>query len=511
MLTRSEAKLQCAHYMWERAKDLTYKLDALQVSIHRTIKDLKAKKACVMSSRQIGKSYWDCTFAIEYLANHPNKIARIIAPTLKQCGDIVQDNLIPIALDAPPGFITPKTSTYRWELSNGSSLRLGAMERAHVDGNRGGNASVVIYEECGFVDADDFTYAVNSVLAPQLLRSNGMELFVTSPSENPDHPLHTLIYPACEELGTAFRYTVFDSPSITNDMIFEAMRRSGCLLTELFIQALFDSLINSANVHNYAEITGSVLSESFRREYLAEIIRPSSLMVVPGFDPHIHVRVFAKPMACSWTVTIDWGGVRDMTVALLHTYDFNTDTDLIWDERSFKPNTETDVIVKGKIENPDKKDTLRYWEDRYGGEFDVQHRWADVPGQLQVDLADPLRFDYPVMIPQKSDWKASVQNMATRFSLNKVLIHPRCKVLIKTLQSGMFNKTRTDFARSDTLGIGHCDALAALMYAIRSQDRTSPYDTARLPGDRYFVPKKETDIDQLAAIFSPKRFGNFKE
>ena len=36
----------------------------------------------------------------------------------------------------------------------------------------------------------------------------------------------------------------------------------------------------------------------------------------------------------------------------------------------------------------------------------------------------------------------------------------------------MFNKNRTDFQRTEELG--HCDALACLMYSVRSQDKTLP-------------------------------------
>ncbi len=494
MITLSEAKLECAHYMWEHAKDISYKLDDLQTSIDITVKDHIAKKICVLSSRQIGKSYWACVHAIEFLLNNPNKIARIIAPTLKQCGDIVQDNLVPISLDAPSGLILNKKSDYRWELSNGSSLRLGAMERAHVDGNRGGNASLVIYEECGFVNADDFTYAVNSVMAPQLLRSNGREIFVTSPSENPDHPLHTSIYPSCESMGTAFRYTVLDSPSITPDMILEAMRRSGCALSEEFIEELMNNCVNTANIHKIADATKSILSESFCREYLAEIIRPSTLMVVPAFNATKHIIPFMKPSFCIWNVTIDWGGVRDKTVALLHTYDFNSDIDLIWDEKSWGANTPTSQIVE----------ELQDWEKG----FAIQARWADVPGQLQVDLSN--QFNYSVALPQKSEWRASVNSMAVRFATDRVRIHPRCSFLIKTLRSAMFNKNRTDFERSSELG--HCDAAAALMYAIRSMTKENPYQYDSPSRDNYHFHKaKETDLEKVADAIVPRRFGRFSK
>lgn len=507
-LTKSEAKLAAAHYMWTTHKDLSYKLDSLQLHIHRTVKEAKAKKICIISSRQIGKSYWDCDFSLEFLINNAGKIARIVAPTLKQCGDIVQDNLVNIIQDAPPDFIEPIKSSYRWRVGASSSLRMGALERQYVDGNRGGNASLVIYEECGFVSQEDFIYGVNSVLGPQLLRSKGIEIFVSSPSEDPDHPLHTQILPECEELGTAFTYMVFDSPSITPDMVSEAMTRSGCLFTMQFIHEVYRlpemklgnaHAIKLAAIHNLAAKMQVFLSEAFCREYLAEIIRPATRMVVPGYNPAIHVIPFTVPINCVWNVTIDWGGVRDKTVALLHTYDYFSDTDLFWDERVFDANTSTDIIVEGDPLSPDKG--LRAWDEP----FRVTDHWADVPGQLQVDLT---QRGYPVAIPQKSDWKASLNALNVRFSTNKIKIHPRCKFLQKSLRAGMLNKTRTDFERSPDLG--HCDAIAAMMYAVRSQDRTNPYAAEEPSRDQFFFnPKKDENMD-FAESINPKRFGKFK-
>jgi hypothetical protein len=473
--------------------DLEWKFDLLQRRISETVKSRPdAKKICILSSRQIGKSYWSVGHAVEYLCNNKDKIARIVAPTLGNCHDIVNDNLMRITSDAPDGLIARRSAKMRWEISNESSLRLGALERANVDDmNRGGNASLIIYEECGFVKGDDFLYGVNSVLGPQLLRSNGKEIFVSSPPEDPDHPLITQIKPECEELGTFFSFTVFDSPSITPDQIVEAAIRSGCALTRDFIVAVREGHVNSANVHEIAYKTKSQLSDAFRREFLAEIIRPSTLMVVPDFRDDIrHVMPFDNPIATNWTITIDWGGVRDMTVALLHTYDYMANMDLVRDERVFPPNTSTAVIVQQLREA---------WENSYH----VESRWADVHGQTQVDL---IALGYDVNIPQKSDWLGSVQSMAVKFTTNRIYIDPRCIFVRKSLKGGMFNKTKTDFERTEKLG--HCDALAALMYAIRSQNRESPYESGRYISKDMYVPyKQDIDID-LATALNPKKFGN---
>ena len=454
---------QARYHLW-RTGDLRYKLDSLQIEIRETVNRISAKKVCILSSRQIGKSYLIMVLVIEYLIRNPGRIARIVCPTLKQANDIVNDNLARIILDAPPGFIERRRSDFRWQLENGSSLRLGALERANVDSNRGGNASLVVYEEVGFVSGADFIYGANSVLGPQLLRSNGAELFVSSPSEDPDHPLHTAVLPECEALGTSFRYTVFDSPSITDEMIQEAARRCGGFETD-----------------------------AFKREYLAQIIRPSSLMVVPGYDEKMHVQRYVLPVKVRWIVSIDWGGVRDKTVALLHGYDYLTNRDIIHAEQVWEPNTGTVEIVRG----------LKIWDEQYT----IEAHWADVPGQLQVDLAN--EHNYQVQLPQKSDWLASVNSLAVKFTQNLILIDPSCTFCMASFRAGMFNKTRTDFERSDRLG--HCDAIAAAMYAVRMADRENPYTDDTQYSPNFFIPAKapEAEVLDLGNALNPKRFGKY--
>lgn len=448
-------------WMWRRG-DLVWKLDRLQEKIHDAIEASEAKTVCVLSSRQIGKSFLSVVLALEHCIRNPGAIVRIIAPTLKQCGDIVNDNLTPICLDAPPGFISRQKSEYRWQIGS-SSLRLGALERANVDGNRGGNATLVIYEECGFVSPDDFKYGVDSVLGPQLLRSSGAELYISSPSEIPDHPLHTQILSKCSLLGTAFRFTVYDSPSITPGMIEEAIRRCGGAETA-----------------------------AFKREYMAEIIRDAALVVVPDFHVMQHVKSCELPQHANVQVAIDWGGVRDLTVGLLIAYDFVQDLDLVLDERVFPANSSTETIVSG----------LREMEGRYLQSVPLRN--ADVSGQTQVDLIQ--LHDYQVRLPLKDNWVAAVNQMAVRFTQKRIALDPKCKFTIASLEAGTFNRNRTDFERSATLG--HCDALAALMYGIRSQDRTNPWPRLNASRDsNFYMPKKEEDLTVAEAV-QPKSFAN---
>jgi len=467
-------------HLW-RTGQLAWKLDSLQKKIVQTIHDTDADEVLILSSRQLGKSYATIVFALEYAIRNPGSMVRVMSATLKQVGDIVSDNLGPIIADAPPGLITSSRSTNRWLFENGSEVRLGALERAHVDNNRGGNADIIIAEEGGFVNSEDYQYAIKSVIGPQLLRSGGKLIHVSSPStQEIDHFLHTEILPKCELLGTAFRYTIDDSPQITPELRAKAVERCG-------------------GEHTVA----------WQVEYLARLVRNHESVVIPTFDKARHVREIVLPEHYVPIISIDWGGVRDKTVALLSAFDFKRNKKLWLDERTYEPNTPTDVIVAG----------LREME----GDFQIAGRYADVPGQLQVDLA--AAHNYMITIPLKDDWKASINSLQVSIGQDRHEIDPRCKFLIQTLESGRYNKNRTDFHRNPVLG--HCDAIACMGYGNRMTDEShNPYPAPHYPKDQYMrvKPKERSEMENLAhavqpktfanqfesEYFTPKRFGTFK-
>ncbi len=445
-------------YLWTQGA-LAYKLDTLQQRIDDTVNEhfSSAKQICVLSSRQIGKSYWALVFALSYLLKNPGSIVRLLAPTNKKAYEVIEDNLYPILADCPPGLVQAERSRLRWSFPNGSSLRIGALERQYVDSNRSGNAKIVIYEECGFVRADEFNYARRSVLGPQLIRSNGHEIFVSSPSEDPEHPLHNEIMPNCDILGTLFRYTVYDSPSLTPGQIDQAAERSGG----------YDS-------------------DDFKREYMAMIVRSTTLMVIPKIDNRITFGVWEIPRGYEHRLclTADWGGVRDKTVCLLHWYEPRTDIYYFLDELVFGPNTTTNIIG----------DAMKVWIK----EYKLKMVWADVPGQLKLDLVQMFNLD--VQLPPKNDWLSGVNTMAAKFALNKVRVDQKCIFLRKSILGGMFNKTRSDFERNDDLG--HMDGCAAMSYAFR---------TAVLAPDHMFQPDKRQEQAMIKVAAPFKTFGSFRK
>lgn len=430
--------------------DLTYKLHDTQLKIWDSLERQSSQEALILSSRQLGKSYVACAYAISFCIRHPHSIVRIAAPSLKQAADVVNDNLEPIIRDAPHGLIKRLKSSYRWCIGE-SELRLGILERAHVDSLRGGNAKLIICEEGGFVRSDDYKYAIESVIGPQLLRSGGKLVHVTSPSREPDHYIHSETLPKCSLAKSVHRYTVYDNPQLEEEQIKKAI-----------------------------ELCGGEDTIAWRREYLAEIVRDDEIVCVPEFDASLHVTSFEYTPYANYLTTIDAGGVRDKTVALLMSFDIESSKIFVHAERIFSANTSSDIIIES-IKNMELDVS------------EVHQRFADAPGQLLIDWQ--MKHNYQTLLPRKDDWEAGLNAVRLMFRQGRILISDQCPFLKATLHSATFNKNKTDFERTETLG--HMDALAALMYGVRMIDKST---------NRHPIPNYNKEI-----YFTPANYVNMKK
>lgn len=440
---------------------LKWKLWDQQRPIYETVRGLpdNTGTAVVLCARQFGKSYLGALLAVEDCIRYPGCSVLIVGPTIKQTVDIVHQSLKKIAEDAPPGLINRSKSETRWYIGD-SELIVGGFDVSNATRQRGKTIQSIYLEELVDSNPDQYNETIRSDLGPALTHSKGGKMvFLTTPPRLPDHPFLLDTVPEAQFHNSYFCYTIDDNKQLSSEQYDACVRRCGGRDTV-----------------------------EFQREYLCKVVRDTTITVVPSFDANIHVRDFSLPAASFMQVAVDWGGVRDFTVALLHTYDFASDTDLVWDELMWPANTPTSKILEG----------LYQLEKGYK----IHQRWIDAPPQLvSIDMG---QIGYYASVPMKTDWMAAVNGMSSRFAQGKVMVHPRCKFLIQSLRSGIFNKMKTDFERTATLG--HCDALAALMYGIRHQDRSAPYPTFQVPGG---MRMKEEDLG-LTLPNPFKRVGSYK-
>jgi len=463
-------------FMWEKG-DLSWKLWPQQITIHDTIRELPKhiQIAVVLCARQYGKSYLGTLMAIEDCLKYPGFTIVIVGPTIKQTVDIVNQSMKLIQSDAPHGLIQRSKSESRWYVGD-SEIIIGGFDVKTATRQRGKRALKIYIEEVMDSRPDDYLESLRSDLGPMLTHSpSPMMIFLTTPPRVPDHPFITHTIPEAKLFGAYFNYTIDDNVQLTPDQYEACVRRCG----------------------------GKDTIE-FRREYLCEIVRDTSIVVVPSFEKKLDVVEIDMPSDAHWQVVADWGGVRDMTAVLLMGYEYVSDMDMVIDERVYSSNTPTEIIHKDLLQM--ERDFNR----------PIKGRYADVPGQIGVDLIQT--HNYPVMPVKKDDWQSAINYMNVRFSQRKVKIHPKCKFLIQSLESGTFNKNRTDFERTQSLG--HCDALAALMYGLRTQDKTNPYAAEQgmmsALSNQFTKIRNNDDMVQIAKSINPiagrfqrKGFGSF--
>ena len=419
--------------------DLSWKLHPGQLEIYRELyKHIEEgkKEFAFRISRQYGKSYLTVVLAIEACIKYPNIIVRILGPTLDAVAKIVEDNLVPIIRDAPKGLIKKHKSDKRYNFSNGSSLRIGTLERAHIDATaRGGNSSIIFLEECAAsVKSEDLKYAIESVINPQLLRSSkekggGLLVYITTPSNLLNHYFHEVIEPPLMLSNTYWCRTIYDNPQLSSDQIKLAMKRCG-------------------GEH----------SEAWQREYLCRLFRSEIVTIIPEFNVSEHIKELSIPIYKRMYTIIDFGGSKDCTSALLCYWDFDRKKFCIIKEVFAKPQTTTVEIVRQIVE-------MEAFDN-----FGVIARKADMPGLISVDLNQTYKFTCSQVL--KDDASGALQNVRSMLYNNEIEIDPRCAMLIKTLLYGNWNKSRTDYQRTDELG--HCDAIDALVYACRDIDKKDP-------------------------------------
>lgn len=451
-------------YAWRRGK-LRYLLWPQQDRIYERIKSLdpKLKTIVMLCARQFGKSFLAEVMAVEDCLQYPGITNLVVGPTIKQTIDIAHQALRKIALESPPGLIRRSKSESRWYVGD-SEIVIGGFDVTNATRQRGKTIHNIYIEELVDSKPDAYLEALRADLGPALTHSkSGRMYYFTTLPRIPDHPFITNTMVEAQNSGAFYSFTIDDNEQLSEEQYQACVDRCG----------------------------GKDTIE-FRREYLNQQVRDAGLMVVPDYEEKTHVMPFTNPINAFYQVAGDYGGVRDKTVMLLHSYDFQSDVDLVLDEAVFQPNTPTNIIVEG----------IRAMEQR--NNVPIHMRYIDGPHQLvHVDLQASHGLE--AQVPFKQDWRAGINYMAVRFSTKKILVHPRCEFLRLSLRSGTLNSTRTDFER--TLTLGHCDALAALMYGLKMMDRTNPFSTQIVPGGTMYISRDRLQASEGTAI---KRLGKFK-
>jgi hypothetical protein len=445
LLDRMEQDEAVRDAVWDafESGDLSFLLHDTQVEIKAIVDREGVDEFLIFCSRQLGKSFLILVIAIEHCARlHGRRapLVRIFCETVKQAEDIVNDNMMPILALAPPGWIKRTRSDNRWKVGLGE-IRLCPLAAAHVDGKRGGNATLVLLEEGCVSKSDSYRQAIGSVINPQLLRSGGKLGHITTPPKDISHYVVTDVLPKTRAAGAYAHKTVYDNVQLSDEQIFAAFERC----TDL---------------------------EEWEREYLCMVVKSMTRTVIPDFIAVRHVRDMKLPRFAYWQTALDFGGVMDKHGVILTFYDFERAKLCVWDERLLEINTSTPEIKASGLAMEAAAAAVLKEKGSALWLGTGPRRVSDCPGQIVVDLR---AMKYSVRTPDKEpgSWEAGINVLRRAFQEDQVEIHPRCTWLIATLDYGLYTENRKDFQRTEALG--HLDLLSALIYAWRHKNTANPF------------------------------------
>lgn len=412
---------------------LRYKLNSrtMWLPVYDKYHDMPGGETLVVEGgRRIGKSSLDMLLAIEECIRTPKVIVGYIAPVREKLKEYIQPILFEVLQDCPethkPEYLVNANSLI---FPNGSKiLFVGSNNKSYIT-LRGFKLKALFGDEFAFID--NFNYALDRVLRPALFDSNGKTTLTSSPSPQLDHPFHVLA-DRQKTKGLYFHGTVVDAG-------YPAER-----------------------IAKFRE--ESLSDEDFRREYLAErVIDPRRAIVPEWQDTYGEVEPVRDEFFpfYQYVNSLDLGW-SDFTVVLWMYWDFKNAQLVVEDEYAIRgPNMTTDFLV-GSIKDKEQHLLMMPATNTHKN---VDTRVADVNNPLILsDMARLHNISY--FYPSKERVEVMVNQLRMLVRKGGLKVHPRCKMLRKTLKSAMWDEKHEGFAESEELG--HADAIAALIYGMRS-------------------------------------------
>jgi hypothetical protein len=433
--------------------------------LHRGQKELteffdhnKARISVFNCPRRFGKSYWIVWLAIRHAIKNPGSQIRVAAPTQKQIRSIFVP-LVDQILAQFPIEIQPEHANGTWAFTNGSKVILAGADYKEGDALRGVASDLILVDEAGFTK--NLGYLVQDILLPQTITTNGRVVLASTPPKSMDHDFSNTYIRRAVADNAYLKRTIFDNPMIT-----EAKR------AEIIIEC------------------GGEDTDTWKREYMCELISDSSALIIPEFRADIHIQKHPVPHFFRPYVGADFG-LKDFTAVLFGYFDFNRQVLVIQDE--FIANYQTVQQIGDGIKRIENELWPKHnLEPIRVGDNELQTLW-DLARVHGIHIKPAMKLDK----------ETAISSLRTGIQSNKIEIWPNCKNLIHQLQNGTWNDRRTTFERSETTG--HCDAIDALIYLYRHlKRRENPFPVQTYSHQTHFVPKEKPDIGEWGKIFKLK-------
>lgn len=457
--------------------DLRYKWHATQLKIDQAVRATDRRKFFLLCSRRTGKTYYLLCRLFEHAIRNPGSRLLYLAPFASDASLIANDLAAKILEDCPddlkPEF-TAQAKEFRFRRPGraDSIVRLKGVNNEHARQLRGGAADEIVIDECALMD--NLHNIVTSVCMPMTLTTGGRILLATTPPETPGHD-SAKIYEELAGVDAAIKFTIRDTPHVEE----EEKARTLLELGE-----------DPDDVPGILAGTQPPKTTAAQREYFCEFVTDASMAVVPEFTKAAQAEVIRetpRPEYFDAYVSMD-PGMKDRTGVLFAHYDFVNAKIVIEDELLLDHPGTPDMAAGIRA-----KETTLWCGGDANREFEPFRRVLDSSGDGGLRLIADLKRGYRLQFSpaRKDDSLAAIHLMRQSVASRELVIHPRCKHLIRQLHNAVWNNRATDFARAgERSEDGHYDLVAALKYLIRSVDRSrNPYPAHyRLSGGAMAAP-----------------------
>lgn len=464
--------------LWE-VGDLEWQLDSTQLEIKRSIESHTERYFVAECARRLGKSYLLCVMAVERALKSKAQVL-YAAPTAKDAKEFVAPILEEV-LKTAPFKVKYDRQQQKWIFPNGSQIRLFACDnKTKANRGRGSAAHLVLIDEAGFIPV--LEYVLHSIVAPQTLTTNGRVILASTPSDEPDHPF-TNLAKACEEAGFYVRKTIYDCPRLTPDEIAQYISD--------------DATLMGYTSEEFKE------TDVFKREFLALRAIDTNLVVIPDWDGTTSDP--QRPEFFDAYVAFDAGGI-DPHGLLFSYWDFEQQALVVQDELLLRENETTEQIAALVKKKEAELWGVNKWDGTLrGNEKDVLVG-SDSRAQPYLRVCDlgsgklELRVDGVTFLPTSKMGKlAAIDATRVLFRQKKILIHPRCKHLMRQIRTTMWmNEKQSDYRR--TKDGQHGDLIDCLVYTVRNLRRTrdpKPVGWGLPNADNVWIRPKKKDAELL--------------
>lgn len=414
-------------------------ISAIVSRVKAIVRARKLNQLVLNIARRFGKSSLAMLLLTVLCIRNPEHTYWFVAPTEGDAKDIIGD-VYPILLKDCPEDLKPKYAKGVFTFNNGSRIKIGGTWNG-AEGLRGRSAHGIIIDEAAHIPQHSKTsclsYVLGSILLPQLQTTKGFVIIASTPPRNLKHDYARIISNA-EKDETLITFDIYANTSLTVEEIEDEKHR----------QLQIDP-------------TGS----SWKREYLVMMVPDANDLIIPeatlqqiAFSPVITSTVPHFEHLQRY-ISFDHG-TTDLNAVLFGFYDYENARRVIQYEHILRGGPNTDTIAR---------DIARIKKELWGDLPVFRSICDSISRQIIIDLNghDKIKEAGIAFVnPQKVDREAMVNQLIVSMSQGQWVIDPGCKVLIDTLQTGTWQTSaatgKREFAR---LGdIGHCDALAALVY-----------------------------------------------